>query len=66
MNKKKDYVDVHKEKQVSSRRHFLKKAVYKAPAIIALGHLTRPTNARADRSNAINDDPKLGHPGNFW
>jgi hypothetical protein len=66
MNKKKDYVDVHEEKQVSSRRHFLKKAVYKAPAIIALGHLTRPTNARADGSGAINNDPNLGTPKDFW
>ena len=67
MNKKKDYIDAHKKKQMSSRRHFLKKAVYRAPAIIALGHLVQPTNARADGSgDAMNSDPNLGTPNDFW
>jgi len=35
-----------KEKQVS-RRNFIKKAVYVAPTLIALGSLTRPTDAEA-------------------
>jgi len=34
------------EKQVS-RRTFIKKAVYVAPTLIALGSLTRPTDAEA-------------------
>jgi hypothetical protein len=33
-----------------SRRNFLKKAVYRAPALILLGTLTRPKNACADYS----------------
>ena len=66
MNKKKDYIDAHKKKQMSSRRHFLKKAAYKAPIIIALGHLARPTNTMADSRYAQDNDPNLGHPGNFW
>ncbi len=35
-----------KEKQVS-RRTFIKKAAYVAPTLIALGSLTRPTDAEA-------------------
>jgi len=35
-----------KEKQVS-RRTFIKKAAYIAPTLIALGSLTRPTDAEA-------------------
>lgn len=35
-----------KEKQVS-RRTFIKKATYIAPTLIALGSLTRPTDAKA-------------------
>ena len=66
MNEKKDHVDVHKKKQMSSRRHFLKKAVYKAPAIIALGHLASPSNARAEYAGAIGNDPGLGTPKDFW
>ena len=34
------------EKPVS-RRTFIKKAVYAAPTLIALGSLTRPTDAKA-------------------
>ena len=35
-----------KDEQVS-RRTFIKKAVYVAPTLIALGSLTRPTDAEA-------------------
>ena len=31
----------------SSRRSFMKKAVYVAPTLLALGALTRPTDAKA-------------------
>ena len=36
-----------KNTEVSSRRAFLKKAAYAAPAVIALGTLTNPTSAHA-------------------
>jgi hypothetical protein len=32
----------------NSRRGFLKKAVYSAPVLLALGELTHPTKAKAD------------------
>jgi hypothetical protein len=70
MNEKKDISNhsekVEKKNGTFSRRHFLKKAAYATPTIMALGHLTRPTNARADRSGAINNDPNLGTPKDFW
>jgi len=36
-----------KETKVDSRRKFLKKAVYAAPAVIALGSLVKPKDAHA-------------------
>ncbi|HIQ28829.1 MAG TPA: hypothetical protein EYH42_10095 [Sulfurovum sp.] len=36
--------------QVSSRRTFLKKAVYSAPVLMAMGQLAKPTNVQADGS----------------
>jgi hypothetical protein len=33
---------------VSTRRTFLKKAVYSAPVLIALGQLAKPSKAQAD------------------
>lgn len=36
-------------KNVQSRRNFLKKAVYAAPAVIALGTLVEPTKANAGK-----------------
>ena len=32
---------------ISSRRTFIKKAAYAAPTLLALGALTRPTDAKA-------------------
>ncbi len=32
----------------SERRHFLKKAAYSAPGLIALGQLIKPVKAKAD------------------
>ena len=37
--------DVNKEQE--SRRSFMKKAAYVAPTLVALGALTRPTDAKA-------------------
>jgi len=50
----------------TERRGFLKKTAYAAPTIMALGHLARPTNAMAESIQAINNDPNLGPPGDFW
>lgn len=36
-----------KDKMQKERRHFLKKAVYAAPALIILGQLARPSTANA-------------------
>jgi len=70
MNEKKDFsshMAIKKKNEISSRRHFLKKAAYAAPTIMVLGHLARPTNARADGSgDAMNSDPNLGTPNDFW
>jgi len=35
------------EEVVESRRTFIKKAAYAAPTLLALGSLTRPTDAKA-------------------
>jgi len=35
-------------KETNKRRKFLKKAVYSAPVLLALGQLAKPTKARAD------------------
>ena len=69
MSEKKNLPNHHEEKkeqEMKSRRHFLKKAAYAAPTIMALGHLARPTNVRADGSGAMNSDPNLGTPNDFW
>jgi len=34
-------------KELESRRSFMKKAAYAAPTLVALGTLTRPTDAKA-------------------
>ena len=36
-----------KNKEQAERRRFMKKAVYAAPTLIALGGLLRPTDAKA-------------------
>ena len=69
MNEKKNlsnHHEVKKEQEMRSRRHFLKKAAYAAPSIVALGYLARPTSAMADSRGAVNDDPNLGTPKDFW
>ena len=48
--KKIDDIDTTENKQLDksvSRRTFIKKAVYAAPTLVALGALTRPTDAKA-------------------
>ena len=61
------HTKAQRKDEMVSRRHFLKKAAYVAPTIMALGHLARPTNARADGSgDAMNSDPNLGTPNDFW
>lgn len=39
-----------KDQEKSSRRHFLKKSVYSAPVLMALGQLVKPTGVQADSS----------------
>jgi len=36
-----------KDQEKSSRRHFLKKSVYSAPVLMALGQLVKPTDVQA-------------------
>ena len=48
------------ERTQTSRRIFLKKAVYSAPALVAMGQLVKPVNAHADTSG----DP-AGSPGGW-
>ena len=43
------------EKKKMKRRTFMKKALYAAPAITALGQLAKPTSAHADPSTV---DPR--------
>ncbi len=45
-NKIDNHVDTNEKLQVD-RRAFMKKAVYAAPTLVALGALTRPTDAKA-------------------
>ena len=42
--------------ETSSRRKFLKKAVYAAPAVVALGTLIHPSTASASSLTVINKD----------
>jgi hypothetical protein len=44
------------------RRIFLKKAAYKAPALLLLGTLTRPQSAKADFSGGPPGPPGGGTP----
>jgi len=37
----------NKKEELESRRSFMKKAAYAAPTLVALGTLTRPTEAKA-------------------
>ena len=51
MEEKTKYCNDNKSKIIetnNSRRLFIKKAVYVAPTLIALGTLVRPTSAKAD------------------
>lgn len=46
------------DESLKSRRSFIKKAAYAAPAIIALGSITKPVSAAA--SGPVTVDPNLG------
>lgn len=46
--KKSNKTDMDSKKEITSRRHFLKKAVYAAPTIVALGALIKPVRSEAD------------------
>jgi len=37
----------NKKEELENRRSFIKKAAYAAPTLVALGTLTRPTEAKA-------------------
>lgn len=50
-----------KEPDKSSRRIFLKKAVYSAPALATLGQLAKPSKIHADGSTGPS-----GPPGDGW
>lgn len=48
--------DEHKkDEMLTERRQFLKKTMYTAPTIIALGGLFKPTKANADFGNPPSD-----------
>ena len=54
-------LEKEKEPDKSCRRTFLKKAVYSAPALVALGQLAKPSKAHADGSTGPS-----GPPGDGW
>ena len=45
--KTEEIMKVKQESQKDSRRTFLKKAVYAAPTVVALGALMKPTESKA-------------------
>ena len=47
-----------KDQEQSSRRRFLKKSVYSAPVLMALGHLVKPTDVQAGYS--VTEPPVWG------
>ena len=47
LEKKEKTMEVTPESQKDSRRTFLKKAVYAAPTVVALGALLKPTESKA-------------------
>ncbi|QOR62250.1 twin-arginine translocation signal domain-containing protein [Sulfurovum sp. ST-21] len=49
-----------KNKRRDSRRSFLKKAAYAAPALVTLGQLARPSGAYADGSTGPSGPPTDG------
>jgi len=50
MTDKKEYAQQRKGETENTRRKFLKKAVYSAPVLIALGQMVKPTDVHADSS----------------
>ncbi len=71
MEKKRDISDFSdhdpkKTQKAKSRRQFLKKAAYSAPAIVSLGYMIRPSSAFAGKSNTLDTDPGYGPPPDFF
>ena len=46
-----------KSEMEMQRRNFLKKAVYAAPTVVALGSLVKPQKAQADGFGPVPSDP---------
>ena len=44
----------------STRRHFLKKTVYSAPSLLALGQMIKPPKAHADNIGEVAANPNWG------
>ena len=61
MDSKRDK-DISEKSVEKDRRSFLKKAVYAAPALTALGALSRPTSSQAGES-VVPDGPGTGGTG---
>lgn len=59
-DKKNNFLE-KKSLDISSRRKFLKKAIYTAPTLIVLGQLVKPTSVHADRTGGPD-----GPPGGGW
>ena len=65
MNSKKSRETVSEKNQKNGRRYFLKKAVYSAPTVIALGTLLKPKQAKAGFGGPPSD-PGGGWGGRHW
>ncbi len=48
MKKIEKNIEIKNNKKETSRRDFMKKAVYSAPTVLVLGSLARPTKAKAE------------------
>lgn len=71
-NKEKDMIDqIEEKKEISSktsmsRRLFLKKTVYTAPSLVALGSLTQPAVAGGSTTDSRDADFDGGFGGNSF
>jgi hypothetical protein len=61
-----DHNPKNRQEETRSRRQFLKKAAYSAPAIVSLGYMMRPVNTMAGDSQTLDTDPRYTHPDDFW
>ena len=63
MENKKDILSPEQKKknrEAASRRSFLRKAAYSAPALIAMGQLVKPTKIQADGTGGPDGLPNDG------